>query len=333
MSHVNNSETSCNSSRMDSFCIKTCEESAAVIVYKIASSGFFVSVSLTVCCVVNLIIRMFVELFIPVWFWVAGIIISVILCCVFSHLKRPARNLLRLLKELDDRHTDILDIYDICSIFNCDMYQAYKLIEEFLNDEYFNELHYHSSDKLLFFFRDKYKRYKELTPRTPNSDNNDSKNVVTTKLDILRIQDMLSDLRAAQRIYKKKFPDDDDVKEEIKCVVKLIKLLIKALSYDMESVEDVHKVYTYYLPTLIKVIFDYCNLTEASINEQNELRNSLLATIHDTQHTLTTVCRQINDNDGVSLSVEMTTMKAVMSKDGYLSDAVDLDRKGVTDNG
>lgn len=333
MSHVNNFETSYNSSRMDSFCIKICEKSAAVIVYEIASIGFFVSVSLAVCCVVNLIIRMFVELFIPVWFWVAGIIISVILCCVFSHLKRPARNLLRLLKELDDRHTDILDIYDICSIFDCDMHQAYKLIEEFLNDEYFKELHYHSSDKLLFFSRDKYKRYKELTPRTPNSDSNVSKNVVTTKLDILCIQGMLSDLRTAQRIYKKKFPDDDDVKEEIKCVVKLIKLLIKALSYDMESVEDVHKVYTYYLPTLIKVISDYCNLTEASVDEQNELRNRLLVTIHDTQHTLTTVCRQINDNDGVSLSVEMTTMKAVMSKDGYLSDAVDLDRKGVTDNG
>lgn len=333
MSHVNNSETSCNSSRMDSFCIKTCEESAAVIVYKIASIGFLVSVSLTVCCVVNLIIRMFVELFIPVWFWVAGIIISVILCCVFSYLKKPARRLLRLLNELDDRHTDILDIYDICSIFDCDTHQAYKLVDEFLNDEYFKELHYHSSDKLLFFSRDKYKRYKELTPRTPDSDTNVSKNVVTTKLDILRIQDMLSDLRAAQRIYKKKFPDDDDVKEEIKCVVKLIKLLIRALSYDMESVEDVHKVYTYYLPTLIKVISDYCNLTEASVDEQNELRNSLLITIHDTQHTLTTVCRQINDNDGVSLSVEMTTMKAVMSKDGYLSDAVGLEQKGVIDNG
>ena len=333
MSHVNNFETSINSSRMDSFYIRTCEESAAVIAYEIASIGFFVSVSLAACCVVNLIIRMFVELFIPVWFWVAGIILSVILCCVFSHLKRPARNLLRLLKELDDRHTDILDIYDICSIFDCDMHQAYKLIEEFLNDEYFKELHYHSSDKLLFFSRDKYKRYKELTPRTPNSDSNVSKNVVTTKLDILRIQGMLSDLRTAQRIYKKKFPDDDDVKEEIKCVVKLIKLLIKALSYDMESVEDVHKVYTYYLPTLIKVISDYCNLTEASVDEQNELRNRLLVTIHDTQHTLTTVCRQINDNDGVSLSVEMTTMKAIMLTDGYLSDADDLDRKGVTDNG
>lgn len=108
-----------------------------------------------------------------------------------------------------------------------------------------------------------------------------------------------------------------------KCFSKAVELLQADLSclcrlvdYNGAQGVDIHKVYTYYIPSLVKTYDTYQNLHKIGAPALKESKQELLASMQTLHEALHLLCRRISKANQGDLSVELSTLCNVITVDG-----------------
>lgn len=87
------------------------------------------------------------------------------------------------------------------------------------------------------------------------------------------------------------------------------------------SKDKLDKLYQYYLPILVKVLKQYDNLQVAKTDPSYEpTRTKLNSTIKLINEAMKTIISSLTDSDFINLSADMSTLEAVLQKDGLAGD-------------
>lgn len=88
-----------------------------------------------------------------------------------------------------------------------------------------------------------------------------------------------------------------------------------------KSKDKLNKLYEYYLPILVRILKQYDNLqaaqTDPSYLETKEKLNRTISLIND---AMKTIISSLTDQDFINLSADISTLEAVLQKDGLTSD-------------
>ncbi len=83
------------------------------------------------------------------------------------------------------------------------------------------------------------------------------------------------------------------------------------------SKDKLKKLYEYYLPILIKILKQYRNLQYAKTDPSyEETKNKLTRTIHLINDAMSKIISSMTDEDFINLSADISTLEAVLKKDG-----------------
>ena len=87
------------------------------------------------------------------------------------------------------------------------------------------------------------------------------------------------------------------------------------------SKDKLKKLYDYYLPILVRILKQYDNLqaaqTDPSYEETKEKLNRTISLIND---AMKTIISSLTDQDFINLAADISTLEAVLQKDGLTSD-------------
>lgn len=87
------------------------------------------------------------------------------------------------------------------------------------------------------------------------------------------------------------------------------------------SKDKLKKLYEYYLPILINILNQYRNLQYAKTDPSyEETKNKLIRTIHLINDAMGKIISSMTDEDFINLSADISTLEAVLKKDGLTSD-------------
>lgn len=252
---------------------------------------------------------------VPVFvFWIIVVVIIGLAFIMFKHL-RVIYYVYVILKQIISTGTDTYYLTDMKVLFKCKEAKAKRIVEEMLDGGYFPELYFDSISGVLFFTKEKTDIYRELV--TGTNGQRLSPEAIRSRVEISRIQSASNELKAAIKEYKEAGIKDKRIKNAMNKVVDMLDKIPKAMTFNMSNNIDVHKLHTYYIPTLCKLIRGYCNYSDVTISDTRQLRENLIGWLDSTYNMLIEICTSINKNDEMDLMVEMSTMKAVMSADGY----------------
>ena len=100
-----------------------------------------------------------------------------------------------------------------------------------------------------------------------------------------------------------------------------------------KSKDKLNKLYEYYLPILVRILRQYDNLqaaqTDPSYLETKEKLNRTINLIND---AMKTIISSLTDQDFINLSADISTLEAVLQKDGLTSDGR-IEKTGGQSNG
>ena len=95
-----------------------------------------------------------------------------------------------------------------------------------------------------------------------------------------------------------------------------------------DSKEKLDKLYDYYLPILVRILNQYENLqnvtTDASYQETYQKLNRTIGLIND---AMKTIISSMTDEDFINLSADISTLEAVLQKDGYAGDGMNSQKE------
>ncbi|NCB32869.1 MAG: hypothetical protein EOM64_03135 [Erysipelotrichia bacterium] len=95
-----------------------------------------------------------------------------------------------------------------------------------------------------------------------------------------------------------------------------------------DSRNKLDKLYTYYLPILIRILEQYSNLQYVKSDPSyDETQSNLKRTLKLVNEAMTKIISGLTDNDFINLSADISTLEAVLKKDG-LTDGDVLSQKG-----
>ncbi len=101
-----------------------------------------------------------------------------------------------------------------------------------------------------------------------------------------------------------------------------------------KSKDKLTKLYDYYLPILVRILRQYDNLqaaqTDPSYLETKEKLNRTIDLIND---AMKTIISSLTDQDFINLSADISTLEAVLQKDGLTNDGRMEKTSGGQDNG
>ena len=220
-----------------------------------------------------------------------------------------------VLKQISCTGTDTLYLTDIESLFDCKESKAKKIIKKIIDGGFFPELYYDPIGGVLIFSQEKAVTYEETV--TGTNGQRLTPKVIQSRKDISRIQSASDELKKAIQEYEESMEKDKRVRKAMYSVIESLDKIPQAMTYNMANNIDVHKVYTYYVPTLCSLIHNYCNYSNASVTDTGQLRKRLIDTLTSTDDMFNKICISIYANDELDLDVEMSTLQAVMSADGY----------------
>ncbi len=87
------------------------------------------------------------------------------------------------------------------------------------------------------------------------------------------------------------------------------------------SKEKLKKLYEYYLPILVRILKQYDNLQAAQTDPSYETtKEKLTRTISLINDAMKTIISSLTDQDFINLSADISTLEAVLQKDGLTSD-------------
>lgn len=88
-----------------------------------------------------------------------------------------------------------------------------------------------------------------------------------------------------------------------------------------QSKGKLKKLYDYYLPILIRVLKQFENLQDAKYDENYEpVKEKLTKTIHLINDAMRTIISSLTDADMMNLSADLSTLEALLQKDGLTGD-------------
>lgn len=94
------------------------------------------------------------------------------------------------------------------------------------------------------------------------------------------------------------------------------------------SKDKLKKLYEYYLPILVRILKQYDNLQAAQTDPSYETtKDKLTRTITLINDAMKTIISSLTDQDFINLSADISTLEAVLQKDGLTSDG-QLPRRG-----
>ena len=95
------------------------------------------------------------------------------------------------------------------------------------------------------------------------------------------------------------------------------------------SKDKLKKLYDYYLPILVRILTQYDNLQAAQTDPAYEAtKDKLTRTITLINDAMKTIISSLTDQDFINLSADISTLEAVLQKDGLTSDGQITRRKG-----
>ncbi len=87
------------------------------------------------------------------------------------------------------------------------------------------------------------------------------------------------------------------------------------------SKDKLKKLYEYYLPILIKILTQYTDLQYAKTDPSyEETKDKLIRTIHLINDAMEKIISSMTDEDFINLSADISTLEAVLKKDGLTED-------------
>jgi len=114
--------------------------------------------------------------------------------------------------------------------------------------------------------------------------------------------------------------------EEVSNQLYLTSSLLTSLSAaeQRENFKDqrVYKLYRYYLPLLLEILQNYCAMKDNVYlgTDIQEVESRLLKTIHLCNEALKTILSNVNEKDIMDMNVNMSTLEAILKKDGMIHD-------------
>lgn len=88
-----------------------------------------------------------------------------------------------------------------------------------------------------------------------------------------------------------------------------------------DSRSKLEKLYEYYLPILVRILHQFDNLQSVAADPNYEpTRQKLNKTIGLINDAMKTIISSMTDQDFINLSADMSTLEAVLQKDGYAGD-------------
>ena len=120
--------------------------------------------------------------------------------------------------------------------------------------------------------------------------------------------------------------NDDIPDDEISTSLYETTTLLKQIKYFEEKFPDSHnkldKLYTHYLPILTRILKQYTLLQVAKTDPSYESTYAdLKKTINLINQAMQTIISSMTDNDFINLSADMSTLEAVLQKDGLTGDS------------
>ncbi len=120
--------------------------------------------------------------------------------------------------------------------------------------------------------------------------------------------------------------NDDIPDDEISTSLYETTALLKQIQYFEEKFPDSHnkldKLYTHYLPILTRILKQYTLLQVAKTDPSYESTyTDLKKTINLINQAMQTIISSMTDNDFINLSADMSTLEAVLQKDGLTGDS------------
>ena len=102
-----------------------------------------------------------------------------------------------------------------------------------------------------------------------------------------------------------------------------------------KSKDKLNKLYDYYLPILVRILRQYDNLQAAQTDPAYlETKEKLNRTINLINDAMKTIISSLTDQDFINLSADISTLEAVLQKDGLTSDGrMEQKSYGGQDNG
>ncbi len=98
-----------------------------------------------------------------------------------------------------------------------------------------------------------------------------------------------------------------------------------------DSRDKLNKLYEYYLPILVRILTQYDNLQHAKTDPAYEqTKEKLTRTITLINDAMKTIISSMTDQDFINLSADISTLEAVLQKDGLTSDGRIEQRRGYT---
>lgn len=95
------------------------------------------------------------------------------------------------------------------------------------------------------------------------------------------------------------------------------------------SKDKLKKLYEYYLPILVRILKQYDNLQAAQTDPSYETtKEKLTRTITLINDAMKTIISSLTDQDFINLSADISTLEAVLQKDGLTSDGQISQRRG-----
>lgn len=88
-----------------------------------------------------------------------------------------------------------------------------------------------------------------------------------------------------------------------------------------DSKSKLEKLYTYYIPILLRILKQYVNLQSAKFDPKYEkTKEDLKKTISLINGAMETITTQMTDNDFINISADISTLEAVLQKDGLVAE-------------
>ena len=114
---------------------------------------------------------------------------------------------------------------------------------------------------------------------------------------------------------------DEEISNGLYETASLLKQVQTLESKFPNSKDKLKKLYEYYLPILINILNQYRNLQYAKTDPSYEdTKNKLIRTIHLINDAMAKIISSMTDEDFINLSADISTLEAVLKKDGLTSD-------------
>lgn len=114
---------------------------------------------------------------------------------------------------------------------------------------------------------------------------------------------------------------DEEISNGLYETTSLLKQVQTLESKFPNSKDKLKKLYEYYLPILINILNQYRNLQYAKTDPSyEETKNKLIRTIHLINDAMAKIISSMTDEDFINLSADISTLEAVLKKDGLTSD-------------